>query len=334
MSLNVPSDSDAKAMQDSLRYSIWSHGRKLLFDNPLVVILITAFFLSGIYYPVIISPDNLLNILVQASSIGLIALGMLIVMIVGRIDLSVGAVAALSGVVLARCTEANLPESVGLVVALLSSALCGTLVGKSVVTFHVPSFIASLGVMGIARGAALIISDAHPIPVEGHITETLGGGSFLGTSSVVILLGICSIGLHGFLRRTIGGLRMYAIGSNEWAAWIFGIPAGRYVILSHVACGFFAGLAGIVLAGRLASAQPLGGNLYELDAITAVVVGGGALTGGRGSVPGTLLGVILLSSVRNAMVIMDISPYYHPIVLGMILIMALILDDIRSRRAR
>jgi ribose/xylose/arabinose/galactoside ABC-type transport system permease subunit len=276
--------------------------------------------------PVFLSWNNFKNILLQASIVGTISLGMTLVIIAGGIDLSVGAVAAVAAIVLAKLVGAGFPEFAGVLVALGVGLACGSIIGLCVVAFRVPSFIATLGMLGVARGAALLISDGRPLSDIGAISAFLGSGYVAGIPQPIILFLVMTGAFHFFLSRTIWGTRIYAIGGNIRAAWIAGVPVEYYVGAMYAVCGLMAALAGLVLAGRLGSAQPLAGNLYELDAITAAVLGGATLSGGRGSALGSAAGAILLAALRNAMVIVNLSPFYHQIVIGAVLVAVLLLN--------
>ncbi len=291
--------------------------------NSVPLLIAICLLAVGSANPVFLSASNLINILLQASIIGVIALGMTFVIIVGGIDLSVGSIAALTGVVLARLLSYGLPESSALIIAISVGILCGAINGLFVIRFGVPSFIATLGMMGIARGFSLFLSDGRPLSDIGEVSTLLGAGSAFGLPLPVILFLSLAICLELLLRQTIWGTRIYAVGGNPRAAWIAGVNIDLYTWFLFVACALAAATGGILVAGRIGSAQPLAGNLYELDAITAVVVGGGTLSGGRGSILGSATGAILLSAMRNAMVVNNLSPYMHQIVIGAVLIMVL-----------
>jgi ribose/xylose/arabinose/galactoside ABC-type transport system permease subunit len=283
--------------------------------------------------PVFLTPANLTNILLQSVVIGIISLGMTVLIVIGAIDLSVGAVAALAAIVLARFYSAGCPAVASVGIALLVGACCGLVSGLLAAKCGVPAFIATLSIMGIARGLALVVSEGRSIREVGELASFLGSGSILAVPVPILLFLVLAVVAHVFMGHTTWGLRTYAIGSNRMAAWVSGISIEGHLIAAFVTSGLLSALAGVVVAGRLSSAQPVVGALYELDAITAVVLGGGSLSGGRGSVAGTTVGVLILGAVRNGMVLMDVSPYYHQIVLGLLLAGAVVLDRYtRNRR--
>jgi inositol transport system permease protein len=285
---------------------------RLALENSVILVIAVGLLAVAALNPIFLSWDNLLNILLQASIIGIISLGMTLVIVAAGIDLSVGAVAAVTGIVLAKAMMAGWPEFASIVLSLGTSLVCGAVIGLCVVAFRVPSFIASLGMMGVARGSALLLSDGRPLSDIGTLSAFLGSGYIAGVPGPIVIFVGLTILLHLFMRQTLWGTRIYAIGGNIRAAWIAGVDVQGYVGALYAFCGLMAGLAGFVLAGRLGSAQPLAGNLYELDAITSTVLGGATLSGGRGSILGSATGAVLLAALRNAMVIVNLSPYYQP----------------------
>jgi len=298
----------------------------------LAIPAVVALFLMSVAIskPVFFSWENLSNVLLQASIIGIIAIGMTPVIIGGGIDLSVGSVAALAAIILAITYGYGYSALPATILALLVGLGCGVANGVAVSFFGIPSFIATLGMMGLARGLALLSSGGQPLSDIGSISRFLGEGNIIGVPMPVIIFAIVGVLLYVFLRRSVGGTHLYAIGGNARAAWISGVDIRAYVAGTYVFCGLLASLAGITVAGRLGSAQPLAGNLYELDSITAAVLGGGSLSGGKGSALGTAAGAVLLAAIRNAMVLMDLSPYLHQIVIGMVLISVFLADSIRK----
>jgi ribose transport system permease protein len=283
--------------------------------------------------PVFLSPQNLSNIALQASILALVAAGMTPLIVSGQIDLSVGSVMALSGVLAALGVAAGIPAPLAAFVAVVSGVIVGAGNGLIVSFLKVPSFIATLAAMGIARGAALILSEGRPIASVGATAESLGSGTAMGVPAPILLaVAVCAVA-HLLLQWTKIGLHVRALGGSPRAAWVAGLPIARLQVITFAASGAAAALGGIVLSGRLGSAQPIVGAGYELDAITAVVVGGGSLAGGRGTVLGTAAAVLLLSAVRVAMVLFDIAPYYHQVVTGCILILAVILNSEKHSEA-
>lgn len=282
--------------------------------------------------PVFFSWSNLSNVLLQASIVGVISLGMTPVIVGGGIDLSVGSVAAVAAIVLATACAAGWPVLDATALALLVGLACGLVNGVIVSFFSVPPFIATLGMMGIARGLALLLSGGTPLSDIGEISRFIGAEALLGVPMPIVMFVSVGLLLDFILRVSVWGTHLYAIGGNVRAAWISGLDIRAYVLGTYAFCGLLAALAGVAVAGRLGSAQPLAGNLYELDAITAAVLGGASLAGGRGSVLGTAAGAILLAAIRNAMVLANLSPYLHQIVIGAVLIMVLLVDSVRRGR--
>lgn len=297
----------------------------------LIIPVIVAIGLIAIAFanPLFFSRTNLMNILLQASVIGIISLGMTPVIIGGGIDLSVGSVVAVTAIVLSKLNSAGWPGVIAFFVALLFALTCGLANGTAVAFFRVPSFIATLGMMGVARGLALLISAGEPLSDIGRISNFLGSGYLMGIPMPIVIFIVVCLVLYLLLKGTVWGIRLYAIGGNVKAAWVAGVNIKGYVVNTYALCGLMAGLAGVAVAGRLGSAQPLAGNMYELDSITAAVLGGATLSGGRGGALGTAAGAVLLAAIRNAMILVNLSPYLHQIVIGIVLVAVLLIDSIR-----
>lgn len=270
---------------------------------------------------------NLFNVWQQSSIIGVIAIGQTLVIILGGFDLSVGAVAALAGVLsymIFAMGDGYVMVTFGLTGAILASALVGVLNGILVTRFRITPLIATLGMLSLARGAVLIMSDGRLIYAE-------GAGFDLSIMLQASILGMPVAGLifFGFaaligllLRRTLFGQYVYAIGGNERAATLAAIPVTKVKVMTYALCSIMAGIGGILLASRTASALPNAGTNYELQAITAAVIGGTALGGGKGSIFGTVLGVILLTAIGNALNLYNVSPFWQTGVTGAILLLA------------
>ena len=278
--------------------------------------------------PVFRQPGNLFNLWQQASIIGILAVGQTMVIVLGGFDLSVGAVAALAGVICFLgfgVGEGPVSVVAGIVCALAVCGFIGAINGSLVTKLRMTPLIATLGVLSLARGAVLVISDGQAIYAEegaGYAFANALQSSFLGMPvSGLLFLAVAVIGLV-LLRLTIYGQFVYAVGGNEKAALLAGIPVAKVKIITYCFCSMAAGIGGILLASRTASALPNAGVNYELQAITAVVIGGAKLSGGKGSVLGTVLGVLLLTAIGNALNLYNISPFWQTGVTGAILIIA------------
>jgi ribose transport system permease protein len=277
---------------------------------------------------------NLQNLLVQTSIIATVALGQLLVIITRGVDISVGAVVALSAVLGATLAHtAGTPGSALLFFAgiLLAGAAIGTLNGGFIVWGKIPQpLIVTLASLGIARGLALIISGGQPIVDLPPVVSTIGN-AFVGPLPVpVLLVLLLAAGLYVLTSRTQYGRWIYAVGGNPEAAQRVGIPVGRVVFSVYLICSLTAAFAGLLTAGRTATATPLAGDLLELDAITAVIIGGASFFGGRGSVVNVLIGALILGTVRNGLDLLSVSPFYQNVAVGLIILLALELDVIRG----
>ncbi|NHU85654.1 ABC transporter permease [Kocuria sp. JC486] len=295
-----------------------------------LILLCLALFIAT---PDFLKLDNLVNIGIQASVVAIMAFGMTFVIVTAGIDLSVGAVAALGAMVSAYSfSTLGLPGILTLFIGLLIGALAGAISGLSIAYGKLPAFIATLAMMSVARGLTLVISDGTPIPTSGSVSLL---GSSIGAFPVPIIAMVIAGLLCWFvLSRTVLGRSMYAIGGNEEAARLSGLPVKRILVTVYALAGLFAGLAGMVLAGRLSSAGPQAGVGYELDAIAAVVIGGASLSGGSGRATGTLVGAILLAVIRNGLNLLNVSSFWQQVVIGLVIALAVGFDVLRRKTAR
>ncbi|MEV4242293.1 ABC transporter permease [Streptosporangium canum] len=293
----------------------------------LVVLAVALSLLSGDFLTV----TNLLNVGVQAAVTAILAFGATFVIITGGIDLSVGSVAALSAIVLAwTATDAGLPWPLATVIALAVGLACGLVNAALIAYGKLPPFIATLAMLGVARGLALVISQGSPIAMPeavSHLGDTIG--DYLPVPVVVML--IMGLITAVILSRTYSGRAMYAIGGNEEAARLSGINVNRQKLITYALAGLFAAVAGIVLASRLASAQPQAAAGYELDAIAAVVIGGASLSGGKGRAFGTFVGALILAVLRNGLNLLSVSAFWQQVVIGVVIALAVLLDTLRRR---
>ena len=275
-----------------------------------------------------LTPANLINILRQASINGIISVGMMLVILTAGIDLSVGAILALSVVVTADLMHQGLPPLVAAVLGLGIGGFLGFINGWLVSRIRVPPFIATLGMMSFARGLALAYTGGKPV------TGLDDGFRFLGTGIVgripmpVIIAFLVFLSGYILLAKTRVGTYLYALGENREAALFSGIATGFYTKFVFTASGVLAALSGMILIARLDSAQPVIGLGYEFDAIAAVVIGGTSLAGGEGRLSGTLLGVLIIAMLNNALNLINVSSFYEGIVKGMVIALALILHGL------
>jgi len=288
-------------------------------------LLLTA--ILAVISPPFLTPSNIINILRQISVNGIIAVGMTLVIIAGGIDLSVGSIVALSAVVATSLAHPGehmlvLPLLVGLLVGLGCGAINGLLIAKR----KLAPFIVTLGMMTAARGMALVYTSGRPVINLSDSYAQLGGG-YLGEVPlpVIIFLAIVLLGIF-VLHYTRFGRYVYAVGGNELAAQVSGIDTKRITFSVYAITGALSGLAGMVLSSRVMSASPAIGQGYELDAIAAVVIGGTSLSGGVGTIAGTIAGALIIGVMNNGLDMLNVSSYWQQIVKGLIIVLAVLLD--------
>ena len=299
------------------------------------LVLLAMILILSVTTTTFLTSRNLLNVVRQVSVNGIIAVGMMFVLLTGGIDLSVGSVVALSGVVAAHFAH---PGEFPLIVPIAMGMLVGLVVGLInaffVVRTKIVPFIATMGMLSIAKGMSLVLSSGRPISNLSDSFCFIGRGNVFGFFPLLSLIMICCFIVGGVIqRKTRLGRYIYSIGGNENAAHVSGIRVGRCKALAYVFSSLFAALAGIVLAGRITTGSPASGDGYELDAIAAVVIGGTSLNGGVGSIWGTLVGVLIVGVLNNGMDLLNVSSYYQQIMQGVIIILAVLLDTRTKRNA-
>ncbi|WP_454843172.1 ABC transporter permease [Rahnella aceris] len=288
----------------------------------LVIIVITFSFLSPVFFTV----PNLLNILQQSSINGIIALGMTLVIISGGIDLSVGPTAALSAVLGATLMVSGVPVPLAIMATLGVGALCGVFSGMLVAYAGLQPFIVTLGGLSLFRALALIFTNGNPIfgiPME---FRTVINSTIFGVPAPIVIVIAIAAMLWTVMNKTPLGEYILAVGGNEEAARVAGVPVKRTKVTVFVISGVLASLASLILIGRLGAAEPTMGNLWELDAIAAAAIGGASLMGGKGSVIGTLIGAVILGSLRNGLTLLNIQAFYQLLATGLIIIIAMLID--------
>ena len=301
--------------------------------GPLLGLIGLCVFLS-IATDSFLSTRNFLNILDQISVIGIIAVGMTFVILIGGIDLSVGSVLALSMMVLGVLqVHMGLPMSVAICAGLIVGAATGCVSGLLITMLKIPAFIATLAMMSIARGLASLMTNGQQIigfPAWFNMAAIIRYGGFL-TITVGIMLSVFAI-TWVFQRYRAGGRALYAIGGNAEVARLAGINVSKATIGVYTFCGFLSGLAGMVFAARLDAVQPSSGVAYELDAIAAVVIGGTSLSGGTGGIGGTLIGVLIIGVLRNGLNLLQVSPFMQQLVVGFVIVIAVGAEAFRGRK--
>jgi len=283
--------------------------------------------------PHFLTVSNLLNVTEQTTINAIIAVGMTFVILSGGIDLSVGSLVALSGVVLGSALHGGLPVPVAVGLCLLTGAACGLVNGALVTRGRLPPFIATLGMMSMARGAALLYTNGRPISGFDAGFRAVATGRPLMIPTPVLLMAAVYAAGHFVLTRTVFGRYVYAIGGNEEATRLSGVRVGAYKTAVYVLSGVTSATAAVTLTARLNSAQPIAGIMYELDAIAATVIGGTSLMGGSGSLAGTLVGALIMGILRNGLNLLGISSFLQQVVIGAVIVAAVLLDSLLTSRA-
>jgi ribose transport system permease protein len=282
--------------------------------------------------PYFLTGTNLSSVVRQTAVINVMALGMTMIIVCGGIDLSVGSILALGGLLGTMAMERGAPIPVGIAAGILTGMACGLLNGLMTTRLRINPFIVTLGMLGIVRGVALIISNGLPVHNVPPGFSFLGEGNLLGVPFVLWILLVCGVAVHVLLEHTRHGRYAFAIGSNPDAALYTGIAVNFHTTMVYTLGGMLTGLAGMIEASRLMTGQPTAGQGYELQAIAAVVIGGGSLRGGEGSVIGTLIGAFIMGLLANGSDLLGISPYVQQAIIGAIIILAVAVDELRKRR--
>jgi ribose/xylose/arabinose/galactoside ABC-type transport system permease subunit len=275
---------------------------------------------------------NLVNLVRQISINGILAVGVTYVLLTGGVDLSLGSVAALSGVAAACFAHpGEYPAILPVVMGVLAGAACGAVNGLVVARGRVAPFIVTLGMMTAARGLALLVSGGRPVSNLAPGFTQIGGGNVAGVPVPILIFFLVAALSRVVLKNMRLGRYVYAVGGNENAALASGVPVRGVKMAAYTLCGALAGLAGVVLAARITTGQPNAGIGYELDAIAAVVIGGTSLNGGVGGVGGTILGALLMGVINNGLDLLNVSSYYQQVVKGLIIVGAVWLDRSKDR---
>ena len=283
--------------------------------------------------PHFLTVSNLLNVAQQTSINAIVAAGMTFVIISGGIDLSVGSIVALSGVALGVLLQGGQPAPIAIAGCAVVGIMCGLINGALISIGRLPPFIATLGMMSVARGAALLATEGRPVSGFDERFRWIATGN-LGfiPAPAIVMIGIYAIA-HIVLTRTTFGRYVYAIGGNEEAARLSGVSIAFHKTAIYCVSGLMSAAGATVLTARLNSAQPIAGMMYELDAIAAVVIGGTSLAGGQGSLGGTLIGALIMGVLRNGLNLLGVSSFLQQIVIGGVIVGAVLVDTILKRRS-
>ncbi|TCL05898.1 MULTISPECIES: ABC transporter permease [Sodalis] len=288
-----------------------------------------------------LSQDNILIVFRQISINGILAIGMTFVIITAGVDLSVGSVLALAGIVAARFATTNSNMAIGdtanailipTLVALGIGLVCGVINGTILARYRLQPFIVTMGMLSAARGLSLLTTDGNPVSQLNDDFRWLGNGYILGIPVPVVLFAVLLVLAWIVLNKTTFGRYVYAVGGNQKSARTSGINVLKIKVLVYTLCGAMAGIAGLILTARTGSAQTSAGTAYELDAIAAVVIGGTSMVGGIGTLVGTLFGVLIIGVMNNGLDLLGVQSYYQQIIKGALIVIAVMLDPSRKQQ--
>ncbi len=321
--------SDARSRRSAVIDRIGIHNISLLMALTVLVVIFGT--LRG---DVFFSSRNILNIGLAITILGVLAMSQTVVIVAGGLDISVGSIVGLTTVATAMLIQATGFSTAGIVAGLVVGALAGLVNGVIITYGRVNAVIATLGTMAIFRGFAFILSDGQSISIFNDTFRFMGIGRILGLPFPIWVLIASAVLFQLFLAKTIVGRNVYALGGNPVVARFSGINVNRYRVGIYVMSGVVAGLAGILLAARTGSGQPISGSQgLELEAITAAVLGGCALQGGKGTIPGAILGVAIIGILNNGMILTSVPTFYQLLAKGSLLILAVVIAEYQQNRA-
>lgn len=298
-----------------------------------IAALIILIVFVSVLNPAFLQVNNLLNLMRQLIINGFIALGMTFVILTGGIDLSVGSTLAFTSAIFAGLLQNGMATGLAILITLALGLALGLINGLLITKGKLAPFIVTLATMTIFRGLTLVYMDGRPIsgPKDDFAFQFLGKGQVFGIPFQVILFLIVYIVLSTLLNKTSHGRKIFAVGGNEKASFISGIKIDKVKVLVYVISALMAVVSGLVLTSRLNSAQPTAGSAYEMDAIAAVVLGGTSMTGGSGSLTGTLIGILILGVLNNGLNLLGVSSFYQQIVKGVVILIAVLIDRKRNK---
>lgn len=304
-----------------------------LLKNKVLLALILVCAVLSFSTDSFLTVESLKNVLLQSAIMGIVAIGMTFVIITGGIDLGVGSVLALSGILVAGLLVAGVPMLLVIPIALLVGAGCGAVNGFFITKFRMAPFIVTLGMMAAMRSITIAYSDAQTISVyTNSLLKYIRSGEILGIPVIIVLTLILFIVAHYVLSYTVFGRYVYAIGSNKKAAQLSGLNVKRIEFIVYIIAGGLAGIGGFLMTARLGSGIATAGTGLELMAIAAVVIGGTSLMGGVGTIFGTLVGVILINVINTGMNLLNISAYYQGLVMGAVILLAAFMDSVSNKK--
>ena len=306
--------------------------KKILQKIGSLLILLVLMICMGLVSKQFLTIGNLKNIGIQASVNMVLSIGMLLVIIIGGIDLSIGAILALAGIVSAYLMKAGCPIFVAMAISCCAGLVLGAVNGFIVTYMKLPPFVATLGTTGIFRGTALLVTNGLPVSQLPESVRVIGQGSLLGVPNPIVIMLIVAVIIYVVLTYTSYGRSLYAIGSNYEATRLSGVPVKRNMMITYTLEGFLAAVAGVILLGRLAVAQPNAATGYESNAIAAAVIGGASFSGGRGTVVGALIGALIISVLNNGFTLLGLNSFVQQIAIGVVVVLAVFADILQREK--
>ena len=308
------------------------NAKKIIQKIGSLLILLVLMIFMGLLSPEFFSLANIKNVGIQASVNAVLSIGMLMVIIIGGIDLSIGATLALAGIVSAYLMKAGCPVVLALLISCIVGAALGAINGFIVTFMKLPPFVATLGTTSIFRGTALFVTNGMPVSQLPDGIGVIGQGSVLGIPNPVVITIIVALILYVVLTYTSYGRSLYAIGSNYEATRLSGVSVSRNTMITYICEGFLAAVAGVILLGRLLVAQPNAATGYESNAIAAAVIGGASFSGGRGSVGGALIGALIISVLNNGFTLLGLNSFIQQIAIGVVVVLAVFADILQRSK--
>lgn len=300
---------------------------------PLIIAYILIIIFFAIKSPHFFNVKNFLNIALYAANIGILACTMTLIIVAGHIDLSIGSVIALSGIVMGTLLERGVPVIAAILACMAIGALAGIYNGILITKIGVNAFITTLAGMEIFRGATYLVTDGKSVTISNDTIKWIGRGYTVGVPNAVIIMLICIVVFSLIAKYTVFGRRIFVIGGSSSVAYLSGINVSKNLMGLFMLNGLMCGLASVIYCSQLGAAMPNNATGMEFDVISAVILGGASLSGGKGSITGALFGALLLGTLSNGMVMLNIHTYWQQIISGVVLVLAVVLDIIKNKRA-
>ncbi|NLE20021.1 MAG: ABC transporter permease [Clostridiales bacterium] len=312
--------------------SLWYRNSSAASTLTILLILLLMSTALAIAAPAFLKASNLLSTARNFSAIAVAGIGVSVVILTGNIDISIGSIYGLAGVSVAMLMKSGWSLVPAVAAGMAVGGLCGLANGLLVVYLRLPSYIATLGMMQIVRGVCYILTQGYPVSGMADSFKWIGQGELMGVPLPIYFMVLFALVFAVFRNRTKTGRRIFALGGNEEATRISGVNTKALKILCFVLAGVCAAFAGVINASKVGVAQPTAGNGFEMDAIASVIIGGSSMGGGVGTVTGTLIGAAIMGVLRNALVLLSVESYWQTLVMGVVIISAVTIDQLRKAR--